>query len=312
MENFKIKKVILFSDSGQEIKFDSSNIEKFFLMSRINPRKPFATLFLRLNKIKLAKILLIALFRKIKGNKIAMTEELLLSIFFRNMNFKKIVQVEADVLGKKILFNLEKIHLLNLLGDLRGVIENNQYNLKTEKIKNKIVVDAGAHNGEFSILSVLLGAKKVYAFEPVSGTAEILEKNISLNNMEDKITIVKKALSNKNGRARISFDYVGDGGASITSEVDKNFEDIETVSLDNFVKENKIERIDFVKMDVEGFEENVIIGSAEIMKKFKPILSLSAYHKPDDKVKLPKRIKSIREDYKIVLNTFDEEDFYCK
>ena len=45
--------------------------------------------------------------------------------------------------------------------------------------------------------------------------------------------------------------------------------------------------------------------------KFKPILSFSAYHNESDKEVLPKLVKSIRKDYKIDLNTFSEEVFYC-
>ena len=65
-------------------------------------------------------------------------------------------------------------------------------------------------------------------------------------------------------------------------------------------------------MDTEGFEENVLLGANKTISKFKPVLSLSAYHKPTDKDRLPKIIKSIREDYKITLNHSGEETFYCE
>jgi hypothetical protein len=64
-------------------------------------------------------------------------------------------------------------------------------------------------------------------------------------------------------------------------------------------------------MDVEGYEENVLLGATNIIRKYKPVLSFSAYHKPTDKVRLPQLVKNIRADYRIKLNSFYEEDFYC-
>jgi len=55
----------------------------------------------------------------------------------------------------------------------------------------------------------------------------------------------------------------------------------------------------------------VIAHRTKAIEKFKPILSFSAYHRPDDKTTLPKVVSGIREDYKIKLNKYDEEDFYC-
>lgn len=71
-------------------------------------------------------------------------------------------------------------------------------------------------------------------------------------------------------------------------------------------------------MDVEGYEEKVLLGARKTIKKYKPVLSFSAYHKPDDRQRLPRVIKSIRPDYKCVLcpevegSTIREETFYCE
>jgi hypothetical protein len=65
-------------------------------------------------------------------------------------------------------------------------------------------------------------------------------------------------------------------------------------------------------MDVEGYEENVLLGARETIRKWKPVLSFSAYHKPTDKTRLPEVVKSIRSDYDIRLNKHFEEDFYCE
>lgn len=307
-----IIKINLYTEKNQIITIKKSELEKFFLISKINPRKIISTLSIKeLNKRGVLKILFAAAFRKILRKKPALTEQAIMSLI-KSKKFKKIIKIEVSLPKGTLTFNLEKIHLLNLLGDLRGVIENNQYNLNEKNIKNKIIIDAGSHNGEFAILAVLMGAKKVYAFEPVSNTAKILRENIKLNHMENKIFVVEKALGDLDGFENIFFDFTGDGAASIVSKSGKkNFEKIEIIRLDSFAKKEKIKRVDMIKMDIEGFEANALLGAEKIIKQFKPILSFSAYHKPEDKVILPKIVKKLREDYKIVLNKFDEEDFYC-
>lgn len=307
-----IDKIEMVTNNNLKLVIDSSQIMNFFQMSKINPRTPFKTLFLRdLNKLSLLSLLIKASIRKILRLVPAVLEKDLISLIINNFKFKKINSLTIHIDGKSILFDIKDIHLLNLLSDLRGVVLNNQYKINRENVKNNVIIDAGSNNGEFSLFAALLGAKKVYAFEPVPSTASILEKNIIINKMQKKIIVVRKALGDRNYIDNMSFDYIGDGAARIGPIRGKKSERVEVVTLDDFAKKNKISNIGFIKMDVEGFEENVLKGARSIIKNNKPVLSFSAYHKPTDKKVLPAIVKSIRQDYNIRLNKLDEEDFYC-
>lgn len=249
-------------------------------------------------------------------------EELLInkkpiSISARNVLIKdylhlkgKFKYYEVSYLDKKILID----NLFFLM--FKEIFLNDQYNIKSSNIKNKIVIDIGANVGVFSIFAAISGAKKIYAFEPVSKTFEILKKNIKINNLEDKIIVINEGLGEKEKEEYIKFNFAGDGTATVNKNLkkknEKNKVKIKITTLDNFVKQNKIPKVDFIKIDVEGYEENVLLGAKETIKKWKPILSFSAYHLPTDKERLPKIVKSIRPDYKIKLNKFAEEDFYCE
>lgn len=80
------------------------------------------------------------------------------------------------------------------------------------------------------------------------------------------------------------------------------------MTLDNFVDQNNIERVDFIKIDTEGAERQIIKGAKETIKKFKPKMAIAAYHFPDDKEKIPELVLSIRDDYKYrLLNRFGED-----
>lgn len=204
---------------------------------------------------------------------------------------------------------------LDFYSIIRDIFLYDQYNMKNN-IKGSVVFDVGANVGVSSIYAVLNGAKKIYAFEPVPETYDILKNNIKLNKLENKIVPINYGLGNDERMKEVRYSFAGDGMAKINlieDEVNKKVKNtlIRIIKIDKFVKKYKIRRVNFIKMDVEGYEENVLLGAKETIKKWKPILSFSAYHLPTDKERLPNVVKSIRPDYNIELNKYGEEDFYC-
>lgn len=197
---------------------------------------------------------------------------------------------KVSLYGQKITFAHDQA--LGFL--LKQVILNNQYAISKANIRGKVIIDVGANIGDFALTCAALGAKKVYAFEPVSDIYAKLQKNIQANQMEGVVVPVNLALGSSSGVTTL--EYCG-----LSNQ-------IKICKLDDFLHG---EKIDFIKMDVEGYEEDVLLGAADTIKKHKPILSFSAYHKPTDKVRLPEVVRSIRPDYHIKLNKYDEEDFYC-
>lgn len=212
--------------------------------------------------------------------------------------------------GKKLLLNVPS-DLGNFLSDLDGIIIRDQYN--TGDLAGKIVVDAGANIGLFSLYARALGAKKVHSFEAVAETCKILRRNLALNGSLKAVNI---ALGAEKGRAELKFNTRGEGSSMIDcGEAGVNSgitysgrRMVKVAPLDALVKG----RVDFIKIDVEGYEKEVLLGAARIIKEYKPVLSLAAYHRPADKKNLPKIILGLRDDYKITLNTFAEHDFYCE
>lgn len=212
--------------------------------------------------------------------------------------------------GKKILLNVPA-DLGNFLCDAEGIIIRDQYN--AGDLAGKIVVDAGANIGLFSLYAKALGAGKVYSFEAVAETSRILRRNLALNGT---LKAVNVALGAEKGEAEIKFNTRGEGSsmidcgeAGVNREISYSGRRLVKVSpLDELVKE----RVDFIKIDVEGYEKNVLLGAERIIKKYRPVLSLAAYHRPADKKVLPQVILGLRADYKITLNTYAEHDLYCE
>ncbi|MEM3370817.1 MAG: FkbM family methyltransferase [Candidatus Woesearchaeota archaeon] len=234
--------------------------------------------------------------------------------------FEKIISIEELENIKNILkeykFKLPSYSPADILTTLsltEQILVSDQYNAK-EFIRSKdVVIDAGANVGIFSILASLLTRNKIYAFEPDPKIFKCLEHNISALGIRNVICINKglgEQIKNKKiNRAILNYaiSAVEDSDMSVGSVA--GFANIEIIPLDKFVKDEKIHKVNFIKIDVEGYELKVIDGAKQTIRKFKPVISVSAYHQKDHVRLIPKQILKIREDYKYVLEKRDEPDY---
>jgi hypothetical protein len=90
------------------------------------------------------------------------------------------------------------------------------------------------------------------------------------------------------------------GSASFISDVFRLSEgkEIEVVTLDEFVKENNLD-IGLIKLDVEGYELDVLNGAKETIKRFKPVVSIAVYHRGEDFFEIPRLVKNLVPEYKL-------------
>jgi FkbM family methyltransferase len=134
------------------------------------------------------------------------------------------------------------------------------------------VIDIGANIGCHTLrYAKLVGKKgKVIAFEPMQWALSKLKRNIELNDF-DNIVLEKIALSDVSGKRSAYFrsSYTLDNRSAPDSEV---LEDINFLTLDEYVDRNQLNRIDFIKLDVDGYEYKVIRGGLNTIAKFKPVI----------------------------------------
>jgi FkbM family methyltransferase len=166
--------------------------------------------------------------------------------------------------------------------------------------KGDVVIDAGAWIGDFSAYSANKGAE-VYAFEPTSTTFALLEQTAELNK-PNKIYPVKKGLSDKAGNISISFCEINSAANSIVTLRNNTgeSEQISLTTLDAFVAENNIKKVDFIKADIEGAERDMLRGATNVLKTFAPKLAICTYHLPDDPRVLEDIILEANPKYKVV------------
>ncbi|MDR3347418.1 MAG: FkbM family methyltransferase [Helicobacteraceae bacterium] len=163
--------------------------------------------------------------------------------------------------------------------------------------ENDVVIDAGAWIGDFSAYAASKNAI-CYAFEPSTDTYQVLCETAKLNG--SGIIPVKNGLGDKEGEVKLSVDC-GTANSVVYDEqnLDKN-ESIQITTIDRFVEENNLERVDFIKADIEGAERDMLRGARNTLAKFAPKLAICTYHLPDDPFVLAQLILEANPKYKIV------------
>ena len=164
-----------------------------------------------------------------------------------------------------------------------GKYEETEAKIMEQKMsEGDIVIDAGANIGLHTLNMAKIVGKtgKVFAFEPEITNFGILKKNIKLNNYTN-IFAEHKAVGEKDGIATL-YRSNHPGMHKIDSEPQhsKDKLNVDIINLDNFFNKNHIQpKIDFIKIDVEGFELSVLKGMKNILKNNKNIkILLELYH----------------------------------
>jgi FkbM family methyltransferase len=139
-----------------------------------------------------------------------------------------------------------------------------------------VVLDIGAHHGLYTLLlSRLVGeGGRVHAFEPHPSNVGKLRENIELNGMAN-VLVNEVAVSKSRGVSR--FNYGNSSTVSSLKELSKQRDDwheVETVSVDEYVRAAGVGRVSFVKIDVEGAEDWVLSGMELMLARDCPTLLL--------------------------------------
>ena len=164
-----------------------------------------------------------------------------------------------------------------------------------------IVLDCGANIGIFSVYAAAKGCQ-VFAFEPHTQTGGYFLLNQAL--YPKQIHLIPKAIGSRCGRTRLNV-YGQDWGAnSIILQLDVPdawTEEVEIITVDEFVPQHSLPSVNFIKADIEGAERELLLGAQQLMKRDAPQLAICAYHFPDDASALSKLVQQGNPNYHIEL-----------
>jgi FkbM family methyltransferase len=137
------------------------------------------------------------------------------------------------------------------------------------------IVDAGANIGYYSLLFAkwLKGAGSVHAFEPFPSTAQSFIRNLQLNpDLQGTVQLHQIALSNHSGTVSMDVPDSANCGCNYISTSSPGM--IRAVKLDDFVAEHGIERLDLLKIDIEGAEVSLLQGAELTLKRLRPVIMI--------------------------------------
>lgn len=161
-----------------------------------------------------------------------------------------------------------------------------------------VYVDCGVYDGEDVrgyAEYVKMQYEKIIGFEPDGQLLKKLSENFKDWGLRN-VNIIQKAVGEHDGILKFSDFGGGSGAISADGAVE-----IEATSIDNVLGGG---RADFIKMDIEGSELAALRGAEKTILKFKPILAVSVYHKPEDIFAIPEYILSLVPEYRLYLRNY--------
>lgn len=146
-----------------------------------------------------------------------------------------------------------------------------------EIVPDSVIFDIGANVGYFSLLAAVLAGSegKVYAFEPLPRNVRYLRQHVALNHLENRIEVVEAAVSDREGEAHFdlgpstAMGHLADSG-EIT---------VQMVVLDDLLEKGELRPPDYMKVDVEGAEFEVLSGAHHIIENHRPVLFMDTHNR---------------------------------
>lgn len=170
-----------------------------------------------------------------------------------------------------------------------------------------IVLDCGANVGVYTRRALKQGAKLVVAIEPAPQNIEVLRRNFQSEIEQGRVIVYPKGVWDKDDM--LVLHQHSDNSAAdsfvINQEPDKaathaSDRKLPLTTIDKLAAELKLERVDFIKMDIEGAEVRALRGARETIARYHPRMALSTYHQPDHPAEVPKAVREAWTGYRQV------------
>ncbi len=169
-----------------------------------------------------------------------------------------------------------------------------------------VVLDLGGCWGDTALYfaSKVGESGHVFSFEFIPGNINIHNINTRLNpSLKDRITLVENPVTHVSDLP-VYYQDNGPGSRIAIAPFPEQTGQTKTISIDDFVARNGLEKVDFIKMDIEGAEPDSLRGAVQTIRKFKPKLAIAIYHSMDDFVNIPRWISDLNLGYKLYLGHY--------
>lgn len=167
--------------------------------------------------------------------------------------------------------------------------------------RGDVVLDCGAHIGVFTKEALEYGAHRVIAVEPAPENLECLRRNLEIEIQAGQVRVVEKGVWDKEEVLLLHTVPGFSAGDSFLGvhEGSRGIQKLPLTTIDRLVEELEIERIDFIKMNIEGAEQRALDGARTTLSRFKPRMAIATFHLSDDAEKIPQIIHRAQSDYQV-------------
>ena len=224
----------------------------------------------------------------LNGEKEAVTEE---SLIRERTRIEWAYSLLSDPFSRDVFSSTLEYRITGSIEPLLrvGKEEEENWNL-LDLNKDDVFFDGGAYNGDTISLFINKagGYKEIYGVEPTPLSFRRMKERIG---EKEGINLYNAALGEED--REVSFSTGHGRGNKVQSGRGTKVRSIDSILNGR--------RVDVIKLDIEGEEENALEGAKESIKKHRPRILLSAYHKSDDYWRLLEKVWSIRDDYKVYM-----------
>jgi len=168
-------------------------------------------------------------------------------------------------------------------GDSRGVQAND------------IVLDCGASAGTFTRAALRRGAKLVVAIEPAPWALECLRRNLRDEIQSGRVILYPKGVWDHEDSLQLNVPpgMASTAGTVALSRPNGVVASVPLTTIDRIAADLHLERVDFIKMDIEGAEPNALRGAVQTVKQFHPRMAISLEHRASDPATLPELTRQL-------------------
>jgi FkbM family methyltransferase len=164
-----------------------------------------------------------------------------------------------------------------------------------------VVLDCGANVGVFTRAALAAGARLVVAIEPAPDNVECLRRNFPGEIIAGRVIIYPKGVWDKEDFLEMNVDPENQAADSfiIQRKGAVAVAKLPLTTIDLLVAELKLERVDYIKMDIEGAEVKALEGARQTIARHHPRMGLSVYHQDDHPVEVPRAAKAAWDGYRV-------------
>ncbi len=209
----------------------------------------------------------------------------------KSMSVVSVDDLLRVTIGGRIIYwpaNANRSRLADMYFEVFHAQNNHCFDIPETSIKpGDVVLDCGACEGYFTLKALEAGAGKVYSIEPGEAVSRCLRHSFAREIAAGRVSLHACLLGERSEEVLFYENPQDPTVCRIFSRQDNllsrdNIRSMKITTADEFCLNQKIEKIDFIKADVEGGEIDLLRGAEQTLRRFKPRLAFAAYHNPDD------------------------------